>query len=87
MHRQVITCRNCSDREPDCGAECRGQWCHEDSTTGTKLNLKIWTILFQLYSMLRNVTTCTKLCDIFFFFTAKRAVKKNTVSKICNFTN
>ncbi|KAL3984617.1 hypothetical protein ACH3XW_35265 [Acanthocheilonema viteae] len=34
MHRQTITCRNCSDREPDCGEICRGQWCHEDSTTG-----------------------------------------------------
>ncbi|OZC12203.1 hypothetical protein X798_00724 [Onchocerca flexuosa] len=34
IHRRTITCRNCSDREPDCGEICRGQWCHEDSITG-----------------------------------------------------
>ncbi|KAM3717797.1 hypothetical protein ACO02O_01814 [Dirofilaria immitis] len=34
MHRKIITCRNCSDREPDCGQVCQGQWCHEDSITG-----------------------------------------------------
>ncbi|EFO20451.1 hypothetical protein LOAG_08040 [Loa loa] len=34
MQRQTIICRNCTDREPDCGEICRGQWCHEDSTAG-----------------------------------------------------
>ncbi|VDM39465.1 unnamed protein product [Toxocara canis] len=34
MHRRNVTCRKCSDREPDCGESCQGQWCHEDSTTG-----------------------------------------------------
>ncbi|MFH4978005.1 hypothetical protein AB6A40_004714 [Gnathostoma spinigerum] len=24
----------CTDRDPDCGESCQGQWCHEDSTTG-----------------------------------------------------
>uniref|UniRef100_A0A915AQP2 Uncharacterized protein n=1 Tax=Parascaris univalens TaxID=6257 RepID=A0A915AQP2_PARUN len=34
IHRRNVTCRKCSDREPDCGESCQGQWCHEDSTTG-----------------------------------------------------
>ncbi|TKR60416.1 hypothetical protein L596_027668 [Steinernema carpocapsae] len=33
-HRHNVTCRQCSERDPDCSNTCQGQWCHEDSTTG-----------------------------------------------------
>ncbi|KAK0410644.1 hypothetical protein QR680_005251 [Steinernema hermaphroditum] len=33
-HRHNVTCRQCSERNPDCSETCQGQWCHEDSTTG-----------------------------------------------------
>ncbi|WKY13839.1 hypothetical protein Q1695_004574 [Nippostrongylus brasiliensis] len=32
--RRNVTCRKCSERDPDCEDKCQGQWCHEDSTTG-----------------------------------------------------
>lgn len=34
MHRKTVLCRHCSEREPECGNTCQGQWCHEDSLTG-----------------------------------------------------
>ncbi|KAI1720519.1 hypothetical protein DdX_04754 [Ditylenchus destructor] len=27
--RRNITCRECSDRQPDCSRTCQGHWCHE----------------------------------------------------------
>lgn len=32
--RRNITCKSCSERDPDCGEVCHGQWCHEDVNTG-----------------------------------------------------
>lgn len=32
--RRNVTCRKCTERDPDCDDKCQGQWCHEDSTTG-----------------------------------------------------
>ncbi|ETN85100.1 hypothetical protein NECAME_06566 [Necator americanus] len=34
MVRRNVTCRKCSERDPECDDKCQGQWCHEDSTTG-----------------------------------------------------
>ncbi|CAJ0929751.1 unnamed protein product, partial [Mesorhabditis belari] len=34
QYRKNITCRKCSERDPDCGDTCYGHWCHEDSATG-----------------------------------------------------
>ncbi|VDD94876.1 unnamed protein product [Enterobius vermicularis] len=33
--RRNVTCRKCPERDPDCGDTCQGQWCHEDTTTGS----------------------------------------------------
>ena len=32
--RRNITCRHCSERDPECSYTCQGQWCHEDASTG-----------------------------------------------------
>lgn len=32
--RRNITCRDCSDRNADCGRTCRGEWCHEKVSSG-----------------------------------------------------
>lgn len=32
--RRNITCRECPERQPDCGKTCQGQWCHEKVSTG-----------------------------------------------------
>ncbi|CAD6193881.1 unnamed protein product [Caenorhabditis auriculariae] len=29
-----VTCRSCTEKNPDCDDRCTGHWCHEDSTTG-----------------------------------------------------
>ncbi|CAJ0581904.1 unnamed protein product, partial [Mesorhabditis spiculigera] len=34
QYRKNLTCRKCSERDPDCSETCQGHWCHEDSTTG-----------------------------------------------------
>ncbi|CAI5453206.1 unnamed protein product [Caenorhabditis angaria] len=33
-HRHSVECRNCPEKNPDCGQTCRGNWCHEDLLTG-----------------------------------------------------
>uniref|UniRef100_A0A0N5AE65 Activin_recp domain-containing protein n=1 Tax=Syphacia muris TaxID=451379 RepID=A0A0N5AE65_9BILA len=35
VSRRNVTCRKCPERDPDCGDTCQGQWCHEDTTTGS----------------------------------------------------
>uniref|UniRef100_A0AC35TNA9 Activin_recp domain-containing protein n=1 Tax=Rhabditophanes sp. KR3021 TaxID=114890 RepID=A0AC35TNA9_9BILA len=32
--RRNVTCRKCSEKEPNCSKTCSGHWCHEDSITG-----------------------------------------------------
>lgn len=32
--RRNVTCRMCTERDPNCDQKCQGQWCYEDSTTG-----------------------------------------------------
>ncbi|KJH50183.1 hypothetical protein DICVIV_03691 [Dictyocaulus viviparus] len=34
VQRRNVTCRKCSERDPNCDQICQGQWCHEDTTTG-----------------------------------------------------
>jgi hypothetical protein len=34
MMRRNITCRQCTEKHPDCPRTCQGQWCTEDVTTG-----------------------------------------------------
>ncbi|CAJ0588308.1 unnamed protein product [Cylicocyclus nassatus] len=34
MVRRNVTCRKCTERDPECEDKCQGQWCHEDTTTG-----------------------------------------------------
>uniref|UniRef100_A0A0N5BN88 Activin_recp domain-containing protein n=1 Tax=Strongyloides papillosus TaxID=174720 RepID=A0A0N5BN88_STREA len=34
MIRKNVTCRKCSEKDPNCDNVCVGHWCHEDSLTG-----------------------------------------------------
>uniref|UniRef100_A0A0K0EQ88 Activin_recp domain-containing protein n=1 Tax=Strongyloides stercoralis TaxID=6248 RepID=A0A0K0EQ88_STRER len=34
MLRKNVTCRKCSEKDPNCDNVCVGHWCHEDSLTG-----------------------------------------------------
>ncbi|PIC24105.1 hypothetical protein B9Z55_017560 [Caenorhabditis nigoni] len=33
-YTRTVTCRECSEKQPDCGSTCEGHWCHEDMSTG-----------------------------------------------------
>lgn len=33
-YTRSMTCRECSEKQPDCGSTCEGHWCHEDMSTG-----------------------------------------------------
>ena len=33
-YTRSVTCRECSEKQPDCGETCEGHWCHEDMSTG-----------------------------------------------------
>ncbi|CAI2355321.1 unnamed protein product [Caenorhabditis sp. 36 PRJEB53466] len=34
LYTKSVTCRECSDKQPDCDSTCQGHWCHEDMSTG-----------------------------------------------------
>uniref|UniRef100_A0A8R1DZR0 Uncharacterized protein n=1 Tax=Caenorhabditis japonica TaxID=281687 RepID=A0A8R1DZR0_CAEJA len=34
LHSKSVTCRECTEKQPDCDSTCQGHWCHEDMTTG-----------------------------------------------------
>lgn len=33
-YTRSVICRECSEKQPDCGSTCEGHWCHEDMSTG-----------------------------------------------------
>lgn len=33
-YTRTIQCRECSEKNPNCGSSCEGHWCHEDMSTG-----------------------------------------------------
>ncbi|CAI4227088.1 unnamed protein product [Auanema sp. JU1783] len=34
IKQREVTCRRCSDKDPECSDTCQGQWCHEDTASG-----------------------------------------------------